>query len=436
MTLGRLVAAIAVCVTGLSGCGPKQVATGAPPPPTVSVTQAVMYPVQSYYEYNGTLDAVESVQITARVKGFLNEIAFKEGDEVEKGALLFKIDPREYDASVKRAEADRRKAVTELKLAKLEEERFGKLRATRATSEQEYEQRVATREMAEAVLMQTDAAVEAGALQRGYADIYAPIDGQISRALVTRGNLVGRNEETPLTSIVRMDQLYVFFDVPERDLVEYQRTMKPGEREELLSGGIPVEIGVATETGYPHPGKIDFRENRVDPGTGTVRIRGRIPNPRVAPANARILYPGLYARVRVPAGPPHSMPAIIEDALMTGQEGTYVYVLDKDNVVQKRTVKVGPVIAKSAPPAAPAKGADPEKKPAPVGWMLKPPAGVAGDEPVPVASVVAIESGLSPEDRVIYSGLTKARPGAPVAPQDWKLQPPPLPASATEVKTP
>ena len=115
----------------------------------------------------------------------------------------------------------------------------------------------------------------------------------------------------------------------------------------MLSGSIPVEIGVTSEEGFPHVGQIDFRENRVDVGTGTVRCRGRIPNPRVPPGNARVLYPGLYARVRVPAGKPRSLPAIPEDALMTGQEGYYVYVLGEGNVVQKRSVKVGPTVFKS-----------------------------------------------------------------------------------------
>jgi membrane fusion protein, multidrug efflux system len=208
--------------------------------------------------------------------------------------------------------------------------------------------------------------------------------------------------------------------------VEYQRTMKAGKREELLAGEIPVEIGVATEDGFPHLGKIDFRENRVDQGTGTVRIRGRIPNPRVPPANARILYPGLYARVRVPAGPPRPLAALPEDALMTGQEGRYVYVLTGENVVEKRTVTVGAAIWK-APPANIAPKDEGEKE-TPAGWMLVPKGDLAEkSKPVSVPSVVAIETGLRPGDRVIINGLTKARPGSPVSPEIWALQPPPAP---------
>jgi multidrug efflux pump subunit AcrA (membrane-fusion protein) len=177
-----------------------------------------------------------------------------------------------------------------------------------------------------------------------------------------------------------------------------------------------VEIGVTTEEGYPHPGKLDFRENRVDPSTGTVRMRGRIPNPRVPPGNARLLYPGLFARIRVPSGPPVSLPAIPEDALMTGQEGRFVYVLGADNVIQKRTVTVGPVVWKSPPAAV---------QPPPR-WRLvasaEPHSGEKSPEPPPVHSVVAIESGLTPEDQVVIIGLTKARPGTAVAPESWELQ--------------
>jgi RND family efflux transporter MFP subunit len=402
----------AALVLGLVGCHHERAAPPAPPPPAVSVTKPVPYPVQVYREYNGNLEATEMVQITARVKGFLNEIHFREGDEVKQDDLLFRIDPREYAATVKRAEADRRKAAAELKRAVTEVERTKKLRGSGAVSEEDFEQRQAARETAEAVLLQTEAALEAGQLELGYTEIRTPIAGQISRTFVTRGNLVGQSDNAVLTTIVSMDPLYVYFDIPERDLIEHQRSIREGQGNEMISRTLPVEIGVATEPGYPHAGVIDFRENRVDAATGTVRIRGRIPNPHVPPGNARLLYPGLFARVRVPAGPPRKLPAIPEDALMTGQEGRFVYVLDEKNVVQKRSVTVGPNVWKAPPPVAGQ----------PAGWVL------AADSTVPVPSVVAIEEGLSPGDRVIVNGLTKARPGAPVAPVMFELK---APASST-----
>jgi multidrug efflux system membrane fusion protein len=393
----------------------------------VTITRPVTYPVQSYYEYNGNVDAVEMVQVTARVPGILKEIAFTEGKEVEPNQLLFRIDPREYVAAVKKSEADRLKASVEVKLTKSEEARAKKFLVTGAMSEEEVEQRVASREAAEASLMQTEAALEVGRIQLEYTEIRSPIAGQISRTMVTRGNLVGQNNSTVLTTIVSMDPLYIYFDAPERDLVEYQKSLLTGKEEEseLLSGSLRVEIGVATDDGFPHIGKIDFRENRVDVGTGTVRVRGRIPNPRVPPSNARALYPGLFARVRIPAGEPRSMICIPEDALMTGQEGHYVYVLDAGNIVQKRSVKVGPSVWK-------AQGSGER----PTQWNLvgtSSSSSTAADKPttLPVPSIIAIEDGLTVEDSVVVNGLTKARPGIVVAPESWELR---SPAETTETK--
>lgn len=398
-----------------AGCQRQKVAPPPPPPPTVTVAQPVSFLVQKYYEYNGNLEAIEVVQVTARVKGFLNEILFKEGDEVKQGDLLFKIDPREYVAATKRADADKRKALTELKRAQTEEDRVKKLRGTGAVSDEDFEQRVAARETAEAVVLQTEAALDTSKLQLDYTEIRSPIHGQISRTLVTRGNLVGQNESTTLTSIVSMDPLYVYFDVPERDLVEYQRTMRSGHHDDMLNRSLPVEVGVATEIGFPHAGFIDFRENRVDQGTGTVRIRGRIPNPRVQPGNVRLLYPGLFSKIRVPNGVPASLLCIPEDALMTGQEGRYVYVVDEKKMVAKRSVTVGPAVWKA--PAVP----DPKQ----ISWTLMP--NGADAKPVPVPAVVAIEAGLNPGDQVIINGLTKARPGSPVEPDVQVLKQPAAP---------
>lgn len=413
---------LAFAVSVLS-CDRPRAAPVAPPPPVVTVTSPVMFPVQSYFEYNGHLEPVETVEIVARVEGFLNESTFTEGDDVEQGKLLYEIDPREYQAAVKRSEADKLKAAAELKRAQSEEARVKRLRASGAISEEEYEQRVSTRETAEAVVLQTAAALEAAELQLSYTKIKAPIEGQISRTLITRGNLVGQSGNTLLTTIVRMDPLYVYFDAPERDLVEYQRSLKEVTENEILSGSFRVEVGVASEKGYPHKGRIDFRENRVDIGTGTVRVRGTIPNPRVPPANVRLLYPGLYARVRIPSGDPRPLAAIPEDALMTGQEGRFVYVLGPDQVIEKRTVVVGPQIFKGEPA-----GDEP-------GWTLAPADPGETDKGrideggtdaalARVPSVVSIESGLTVDDVIVINGLTKARPGAPVTPVSRKLQPP------------
>jgi multidrug efflux system membrane fusion protein len=404
---GLLFAAV---VALAAGCRPAKPAQPAPPPPTVTVARPAPATVQNYLEYNGWLDAVDSVQVKARVKGVLTEVLFKEGDEVEEGTPLFKIDPREYDANVKKAKADRDKAIANIKSTKALESRAKSLLAKGTSTQEEVDKLTADRETAEALLMQADAALDQAKLERSYADLDAPIAGQISRALVTRGNLVGQNEATLLTTIVGVHPLYVFFDVPERDLVEEMKAVRDRRAPSPISRSIPIEVGVITEEGYPHAGVIDFRENRVDPGTGTVRLRGRVPNPPLPPNNARELYPGLYARVRVPVGSVRELPAIPEEALMSGQEGRFVYVIDDQGVVEKRSVTVGPKVWSTPPPGS---GRAPE-------WTLTGPEGAAQ----PLRSVVAIEKGLGPKDRVVVNGLQKVRPGAPAVPDEWAFKGP------------
>jgi RND family efflux transporter MFP subunit len=423
-------------VVGASGCNRGKEAPPPPPPPKVSVAKPAVVPVQSYFEYNGNLETTQAVEIRARVKGFLNQVYFVEGTEVrgphpmatdpelKRGAKLYAIDDREYKTAVRKAEADLAKATADIgnwkaqiKLALAEVERL--TQATIATSRTEVEKAKATLEVNQAELLAAEASQESAAaalhsahIQLGYTDIRAPIAGRISRTHVDEGNLVGQTEATLLTTIVRMDELYVFFDSPERDLIEYQKAMASSSVADPTSRTIPVFVGVTGEIGFPHKGTIDFRENRVDQGTGTIRIRGRIPNPVVPPQNTRLLYPGLYAKVRVPAGLPAPRPVVPEDALMTGQEGRYVYVVGAENKVSKRTVTVGTQIYR-APPSVPG------QKDAAPGWALWNPAGK--DAPAPVRSVVAIEKGLGPDDTIIVDGLQKARPGAPVTPDVFQL---------------
>src|SRR5262249_50239384 len=224
---------------------------------------------------------------------------------------------------------------------------------------------------------------------------------------------------------VRVDELFVYFDVPEPDLVAYQRARLQQVLPDPTSQQIPVEIGVATEFGFPHVGRIDFRENRVDTPTGTIRVRGRIPNPLQA-NQTRVLYPGLYARVRVLKADPTPRVVIPEDALQAAQEGRFVYVVRPDNTVEKRLVTVGATVWRTPPP---------DQAGDATGWAMVNPKPDAGGgkragPPRPTRlraeSVVAIESGLKPDDRVIVNGLQKARPEAPVAPEEWVLTPPPL----------
>lgn len=424
-----------------TGCGKSQQAPPAPPPPVVTVAKPGSATVQDYYEYNGYLEAVETVEIRARVKGYLNEVLFTEGDEVKPGDKLYAIDPREFQADVSkaksqitRAEADMANARAQIKLAQSEFDRLRSLAQTSSISRSDLDKAEANLAASKAQLDvavstrgSAESALRTSELQLGYTDIRSPIAGRISRTLVSRGNLVGQLESTLLTTIVSMDPIYVYFDVPERDLVEYEKNRASQAKAGIKPENSPVEVGVATEEGYPHQGVIDFRENRVDTGTGTVRLRGRLPNPKGGPTNARVLYPGLFARVRVPRDKPNTRLTIPEDALMTGQEGRFVYVVGPENKVVKRTVQVGSQVWRIS-------SLEGSKEP---GWMLvnrNPPPAPTGaaagatpppaPAPVPVRSLVAIEGGLAPEDVIIVSGLQKARPGAPVTPEMWTLQPP------------
>ena len=418
----------------LAGCKKDAAPPGAPPPPSVTVARPVPYPVQSYHEYNGHLDPVEAVEIKARVKGLLKDVLFNEGEEVQQGADLYKIDPREYVTAVARSQAELAKADADIqnweaqvKLAQLEADRLARL--SRSVAQSEVDKANATLDVNKAELAvnkankaAAEAALHTANIQLGYTEIKAPIAGRINRTLVTKGNLVGQAEPTLLTTIVSVDPLFVYFDAPERDLVEYQRSLRAGDSASAGARQVAVEVGVATEDGYPHVGVIDFRENRVDVGTGTVRLRGRVPNPPAETSGARLLYPGLYARVRVPAGPAVARPVIPEEALMTDQTGRYVYVVGPNNLAEKRSVIVGDRVWRAPPTGETAPGAwgltDPNPKPAPPG-KDKPPVRL------PVQAAVAIEKGLTADDAVVVAGLQRVRPGQPIAPEVWDLRAPP-----------
>jgi multidrug efflux system membrane fusion protein len=430
-------ALFALSAAALVGCSRTPPPQPQFPPAVVTVAKPVSRMVQGYFEYNGHLEAIETVEVKARVKGLLQDIHFTEGEEVPKDKPLYTIDPREYKAGVARAAADLAKANADIGnwKAQIQLAESDLARVTRAVNSggapvSDLDKAKATLEVNKAQLAVADATKDSAAaalqtanIQLGYTDIKAPIAGRINRTMVTRGNLVGQDTPTMLTTILSVDPLFVYFDAPERDLIEYQRSLRG---DGVAAGGqeATVEIGVATEDGFPHRGKIDFRENRVDAGTGTVRLRGRIPNPAGGKTNARLLYPGLYSRVRVLSGDPQPRLVIPEDAIMTGQEGRFVYLVKAGNKVEKQVVRVGRQVWRAA-------AAD-DTNPPPA-WVLvnpepkPPPPDLKGPPPpsrVPMRSMVAIESGLKADDVVIVSGLQKAKPGVPVAPEAWVLQPP------------
>ncbi len=358
----------------LAGCQRTEsaVAPAPPPPPQVLVSHPVERPLAETREYTGHLEAVETVSIRARVRGVLQKIHFEEGAEVKQGALLYELDPSEYQAAVDEKLAEIARIEQELQLAESEAKRSSELYAKNATSKETWESKQTKLAVAKAELQKARAAIKQAELNLSYTKIDAPISGRVGRTLVTVGNLVGYNEPTLLTTIVKMDPIYVHFEIPERDLLRFEQT----DQEQSPSWSLmqaPLSIGLETETGYPHAGAINFRDNRVESETGTVLVRGTLPNPD------RKLVPGLFTRIQVPVGPPKPRLLIPETSLAADQRGRYVLVVKSDDTVEQRPVQI--------------------------------------EVNLEYRGFLPIREGLIRDDRVIVSGLQKARPGAKVAPQ-------------------
>ena len=435
----------------------------ASPTPKVTVVRPATAEVRDYWQYNGFLAPSETVEVRARVKGFLTKRHFREGAEVKgkdaggegteqyKGDLLYEIDKREYltaqakasaelaraDADVVKAKADIENWEAQITLAKVElaraEESLSKnvgsktdvdrAKATLAVNTAQRDAAKAQHLAAGASRNSAASALRTAEIQLGYTDIHAPISGVIGRRAVDVGNLVGQDEPTLLTTIIRMDPLHVFFDVPERDLLQYIRDAQRLGLPHPPNDTVPVDVRVAGQDEQWSRGEIDYVEGSVNAATGTARVRAVIPNPRRAPSSIlRLFVPGLYVQVRVPKGPLTPRLVLPEDAIMTGQEGRFVYVVGPNNVVEKRLITLGPVVWKSPPPS-----------PGQVvsGWRLDntnpgPPPEKGPPPPArrQVNSVVAVVDGLKPDDRVIVDGIQRARPGAPVAPEEWVMNPP------------
>lgn len=463
-----------VAAVGAVGCGtdkPQQKA--APPPPQVTVARPVAVPVEDYLEYNGHLETPQAVEVRARVKGFLRKIHFVEGNEVRgtirssilriPGDRLYSIDDKEYRTAERKAEADLGKARADVDVADAEI-RKAKVQIEQANTElvaatiasgkgaegsinvakakalvNQYEAQLAaataSKASAEANVASAEATLHTARIQLGYTDIRAPISGRISRTLVEEDNLVGQSEPTLLAVITRMDELDVIFDVPERDVLEYMKRAEALGLPLPPTRPIPFAVRVPGPNPVWRPGHIDYVEGRVDQGTGTVRVRGVIDNPVMEKNNVRVFVPGLYVQVRVPRTPrlkPDEVPlklTIPEDAIQTGQEGRFVFVVrPTSNTVEKRLVTTGATVWKAPPPDRAGEAR----------WALVNPKPAAAPPPAPdqkagpprptrlrVEAVVAIESGLQPDDRVIVNGIQKARPEAPVQPEEWVLTPPP-----------
>lgn len=356
----------------LSGCARNEAAEAqaAPPAPQVTVAAAISRKITESDEFTGRFEAVERVELRPRVSGYIASVNFKEGSEVKKGDVLFVIDPRPYQAERDKAAAGLAQARSQLVLARTERERGTKLLAQHAISQEEYDTRTAGSEQAEANVEAAKAALDAAALNLEFTRVTAPISGRISRALVTSGNFV-TNGQTPLTTVVSLDPIYVSFDGGEQEYLKFSKAAREAATDKSHEARNPVEVGLANETGFPHEGVLVFVDNALDPATGTIRSRALLDN------HERQFTPGLFARIQLMDGAQHDAVLVNDSAIGTDQTMRYVLVVDKTNKVELRPVQLGPV----------------------------------------VDGLRVVQSGLSPGETIVVNGLQRVRPGAQVQPQ-------------------
>ena len=321
-----------------SGCRKASAPSQGPLP--VNVVTAIEKEVNEWDEFTGRLDPVESVEIRPRVSGYITEIHFEAGAIVKKGDLLYVIDPRPYQADFDRAAAEVQRMDAQLKLAQIELNRATELRNKNTISASEFDQKAATSQGAAAAKSSAEAAKNSAALNLEFTQIKSPIDGRVSDQRITVGNLVqpGAGPESVLTTVVSVDPIYAKVDADENAVLKYVKLSEQGKRVSARTAKIPAFIELGNETDFPHEGYIDFVDNRLDPGTGTIRARVVLKN-----WNPNFITPGFFARVRVAGATPYRA-ALIDDKVISSQQGLkYAFVVKPDNTVERRTLETGPL---------------------------------------------------------------------------------------------
>jgi multidrug efflux system membrane fusion protein len=378
---------IAIVISIVSnGC--KKAQSPAPPPPaTVTVARPIEREVIEWDDYTGHLEAVETVEVRARVSGFIESVSFLEGSIVKKGDLLLTIDPALFKADFDRAKAQVAQAESQVSRAQGEFKRAEQAVASKAISQEEYETRKFQLLSAQAALTAAQAAAETARLNLDYTKVVAPIAGRTSRAYVTAGNLIngGSGQTTVLTTITSIDPMYAYVDVDEQSVLKYQRLAQEKKRVSARESKIPIFMRLSSETGFPHEGLVDFVDNRVDPQTGNLRARGVFSNPPPG-----YLTPGFFVRVRIPGSGRYKTLLIPDLSIGTDQDQRFVLIVGGDNTVERRVVKLGALFGRYR----------------------------------------SVEEGLHPDDRVIINGTQRARPGAKVNPQETQLNVDEIPRTA------
>ena len=367
-------AVLAVLAAACDQGGQPQGAQPKAAPPSVSVAQPVQREIVEWDEYTGRFDATQTVEMRARVSGYLNEVRFKDGQEVRQGDLLFAIDPRPFERALEQARAELFAANTKVENANLDVARGQPLLERKFISDKTFDDRMGLLRDTQAAVKVAEAKVKSADLDLSFATIAAPISGRIGRTMVTAGNWVSAGSvsgATLLTTIVSHDPIYIYFDVSENNYIKYKRLAERGVKAGAADVGAPVEVALPDERGFPHKGRLDFLDNRLDPGTGTLRARAVLPNP------AGLFSPGLFARVRVTGTPNYTALLLPDEAIGTDQTNKYVFVVGGDGTVERRNVKLGPL----------------------------------------VEGLRVVREGVAGEDWVITRGLQRARPGLKVEPK-------------------
>jgi RND family efflux transporter MFP subunit len=330
----EILALLLVSAAALAGCNPAQ----PPPPPMkapdVVVSRAIVDQVTDFEEFQGKTEAVETVEVRARVSGYLDKLHFEEGADLHKGDLLFTIDQRPLKAELDRMDANLGLAEAHQKRLEADHERARALLPKGSISREEYDKIAGDLSEAQSATKSARAARSVAQLNFDYSRVTCPINGRISRRMIDCGNMV-KADETALTYIANLDPMYVYFDVDERTYLRIYRPLVEKETTLAQVKEMTVSMGLADEKGYPHTGKINFVDNHIDQNTGSVWVRGLFANPK------KLFAPGLFVRVRLPVGEPHKAVLIPEQALATDQGQKFVWVVDDEGHAVYRRIQLG-----------------------------------------------------------------------------------------------
>jgi RND family efflux transporter MFP subunit len=370
--------ALAACDGGAEG---EAGASAAPPPPEVTVAHPRVQKLVEWTEFTGRFEAIEWVDVRARITGYLSTADFRDGQVVERGQILFVIDPRPFEVAFDRAKADLASAEAQVRLADIEFQRIADLAQSPAFSRAAYDQRMQEKEAAQASLMAAQAAMARARLDLEYTRILAPITGRISDRRADVGNLI--TVETLLTTIVSLSPIYFVFDMSEADFLGYQRAVLAGELPSTRERSTLVNIKLVDEDGWPRQGRMNFVDNVVDQGSGTVRARAEVRNPD------GLIAPGQFGTIRVPGSPEYDAILIPDEAIVTDQSQKLVMTLTEDNRIEPRVIRPGPTE---------------------LGLRI-------------------VRRGLEPEDRIVINGLMRVRPGMEVTPVEGEIG---LPTASAE----